>query len=162
MVPWVAGWDGPICNSIVSAGSSFTSAFIISVFTTQSFFQAHQLVVRPFVDERAFNFAFWNSGLNEIDRIVFPERMTAKFFVQENSAQIRMLDEANTEKIPDFALHEVRTAPHRRQRLDGWIVLRHRNTDSQLGAVGARLDLIDDFEAWFLSLPIIHRRDVRE
>src|SRR4029078_11742800 len=97
----------------------------ISAFTTQSFFQAHQLVVRPLVDERAFNLAFRNSGLNEIDRIVFPERMTAKFFVQKNSPQIRMLDEANAEKIPDFALHEVRAAPDRRQRRDGWITPPH-------------------------------------
>ena len=32
MVPWVAGWEGPICSSMVSNGSSVGSVVISSFF----------------------------------------------------------------------------------------------------------------------------------
>src|SRR6266550_3243461 len=168
IVPWVAGWDGPICNSMISDGSSLLSAFIAmpklhrSNLASQGFFQAQQFIMRTFIDERSFNGALRNSGLNEIDRIVFAQRKPLELVVQKNAPQIGMIDEANAEQIPDLASEEVSAAPKRRERFDGQIVFRHWHANPRAFALIARQHLIDDFEARLFLVPIIHRRDVRK
>src|SRR5262245_28531301 len=141
IVPWVAGWDGPICSSIISVGSSWFSAFIalpertLSALARQGFFQAQQFVVRSFVDESSFHMTFGNPRLAKIDWIIFAQRMALKLIVEQYPAQIRMVVKAYAVKIPHFALKKIRSLPQRGQRIHYRIVLRHRHAYAQSATV---------------------------
>src|SRR5688572_21291154 len=118
MVPWVAGWEGPICSSMISAGRFLLSAFSgtdILVFAPQCLFQPQKLVVRTFIDKGSFDLAFRNPVLLLIDRVVLAQWMTLEFIKQQDSPEIRMIDELDAEHIPDFPLHKVGASPERRQ-----------------------------------------------
>src|SRR5262245_23659192 len=90
MVPWVAGWDGPICSSMVSSGSSGLSAFILwseraALVFAESFFKSHELVQGALIDKGSLDFALGNPGLAEIDWIILAQRISLKFFVEQDS-----------------------------------------------------------------------------
>src|ERR1043166_2606868 len=105
---------------------------------------------------------FRHSGLPKIYWIILAQRMPLKLIVEKNPPQVWMINEANTEKVPNLPFEKVRSRPKWSERFHSRIVLSHRHPHTQPLAGLQGVHMIDHRKAELRFLPIIHCGNVRK
>src|SRR5215472_7707579 len=88
------------------------------------------------------------------DRIVLSQRVAFPSLWHQNTPQVGMVPELDTEQIEDFPLVPVRAAPHRGHRFDRWIRARQPAFQAQPLVSLDRIQMVDHFEPRLARIPV--------
>src|SRR5262249_37460009 len=125
-MPCIAGCDGPMLMVMSPEGSVRTCSFV------------------------SLTMSLRNPRLAFVDGIVFAQRMPHKFFVHEDSLQVRMIAESDPEQIPNFSLQPVGDLPQYRHGIDFFPII-HLGFHTQPHISLERIQVINDFKPGSLS-----------
>src|SRR5512147_891624 len=154
IVPWVAGWDGPMLTMTVSSRCGVVNAGRtgLGIFMSIS-------VPRPVSDIEPL--AVRHERLLAQLRVILAQRIADKAFVQQQRPQVGIAVEADAVHLVALALHEGRGTVVPGQRLDHRFALGHLCLDAHPDAMLRRVEVPDDVEARLPAGPV-DRRDVEQ
>src|SRR6185312_820129 len=89
-----------------------------------------------------------------VDRVVLAQRITFPIFRQQQALQIRMIPEANPEKVEDLALVPVRRAPDGNHGIELALGLGDSALQTHAQFPAQRMKMIDHFESRIGGIPV--------
>ena len=96
-------------------------------------------------------------------RVILAQRMALEAVVQQDAAQVRVAVEGDAEHVVHLALEPVGPLPHRHERVDARVVVRHRRLQPHPLVVRQRVQVRHHLVARLAALgEVIHRGQVHQ